>query len=85
MHYNFKHEIKQIKMKIRKNVLAKVYGSADCKRRLMIALDISAPTMTRYLRDNDDNLTKVAALNVIGEYFNLPINEIIEEQEKTAA
>ena len=73
-------------MKIRMQVLEKVAESQGCRRKLMDALDISAPTMTRYIQDNDDNLTKAAALKVIGEYFNLTNEEImIDELTKAEA
>lgn len=80
----FENESKIKQMRIKKLVLDKVADSPTCKKLLMDALDISQPTMSRYIADNDDNLTKMAALKVIGDYFNLSHEEIIES-EKAAA
>lgn len=71
-------------MKIRITVLAKIQRSQGCKDLIREALDISAPTMSRYVNENDENLTKAAALKVIGEYFNLTTEEILEEETKAA-
>lgn len=79
-----KNESIKKKMKIRKQILEKVADSYGCRKQLMTALGVSAPTMSRYIQDNDDNLTKAASLKVIGEYFNLPAEEILEEENKAA-
>lgn len=71
-------------MKIKKNVLAKVHESPAVKKKLMSALNVSAPTISRYIDENDDNLTKAASLKIIGEYFNLTTEQILSE-EKAAA
>jgi hypothetical protein len=71
-------------MKIRKQILEKVADSYGCRKQLMAALSVSPPTMSRYLQDNDDNLTKAASLKVIGDYFNLTQEEILEEEIKAA-
>ncbi len=70
-------------MKIKKSVLKKVAESQGCRNRLMEALNISQPTMSRYVQDNDDNLTKAAALKVIGEYFNLTNEQMLEDELTT--
>lgn len=82
---SFRNENKQKKMKIRKEVLEKVSDSQGCKKRIKEALGVSDPTMSRYLQDNDENLTKAASLKVIGEYFNLEMEEILDESETNKA
>lgn len=39
----------------------------------------SEPTIYRYINDNDDNLTKAAALRVIREETGLTDDQILEE------
>lgn len=46
---------------------------------LAAALDVSEATVRRYVSDNDDNLTKAAALKVIREQTGLTDAEILEE------
>jgi hypothetical protein len=79
----FKNENKIKNMKVRESVLKKVAESYGCRKLIMQALSISAPTMTRYIQDNDDNLTKAASLKVIADYFNLKQDEVLEECELT--
>lgn len=68
-----------IKMKIRKIVLMAIKGNKDLRRRIKEVLDISEPTLYRLLTENDDDLTKAAALKVIREDLNLTDSEILEE------
>lgn len=55
--------------------------SSDAKARLADALGISLSTLHRYINDNDDNLTKAAALTVIREETGLLDSEILEEMD----
>lgn len=66
-------------MKIRKLVLLAIRGSKEIKDGIIEALGISQPTMSRYLENNDDNLTKSASLKVIREGLGLTDEEILEE------
>lgn len=66
-------------MKIRKIVLMAIRGNKDLRRRIKKALDISEPTLYRLMTENDDDLTKAAALKVIREDLNLTDAEILEE------
>lgn len=66
-------------MKIRKIVLMAIRGNKDLRRRIKQALDISEPTLYRLMTENDDDLTKAAALKVIREDLNLTDAEILEE------
>jgi len=69
-------------MRIKQEVLEKVKESPACRKRIREALSVSEPTMTRYLQDNSDNLTKAAAVKSIGAYFNLTPEEILEQPKK---
>lgn len=75
----FKNENKIKTMKLKKSILEMVAGSYKCRKELMETLEVSAPTMSRYISDNDDNLTKIAALKVISKNFNHPIDSLTEE------
>lgn len=58
-----------------------IKGNKDIRLKIKKALDISEPTMYRLLNENDDDLTKAAALNVIRRELNLTDAEILEELE----
>lgn len=58
-----------------------IKGNKDIRRKLKEALDISEPTMYRLLNENNDDLTKAAALSVIRRELNLTDAEILEELE----
>lgn len=47
------------------------------KEKLADALGVSMSTLYRYIAENDDNLTKVAALQVIRGITGLPDQEIL--------
>lgn len=63
---------------IKTNILKKIRKSKVCKAKLQIALDKAAPTIQRYLDDNDIMLTTASALAVIKEEFNVTESEILE-------
>ena len=54
-------------------------GSSGMKSKLAIALRCSEGTINRYIRENDDNLTKAAALLVIQDESGLREGELLEE------
>lgn len=70
-------------MKIKKLALLAIRGHTECRRRLKEVLDISEPTLYRLLNENDDDLTKAAALKVIREELELTDSEILEEEIET--
>lgn len=47
------------------------------KERLAESLGVSVSTVNRYIAENDDNLTKAAALQVIRGITGLPDQEIL--------
>lgn len=52
------------------------------RRKLAEALDCTDQTITRYIKENEDNggLTKAAALKVISEETGLSNEQILEEE-----
>lgn len=53
--------------------------STEDKNRLADALGKDIKTLYRYIDNNDDNLTKAAALVVIREVTGLPDSEILKD------
>jgi hypothetical protein len=49
------------------------------KSKLALALECSENTINRYIRTNDDNLTKAAALKVIRQETGLSDEDILED------
>lgn len=66
-------------MKIRKLVLLAINGHPDLKKQLQEVLKVSQPTMSRFMNQNSDELTKAAALRVIREALGLTDEQILEE------
>lgn len=62
-----------------------IKGNKDLRRRIKDALGISEPTLYRLLNENDDDLTKAAALKVIREDLDLTDAEILEEEKQPAS
>jgi adenosine/AMP kinase len=54
--------------------------SPGIKLKLALALNCSEGSINRYIRDNDDNLTKVAALEVIRKESGLSEEQIFEKE-----
>lgn len=71
-------------MKIKANILEQIAESNKLKGRLQGELNKSSFTILKWIRENDDNLTKASALKIIGEELGLTNDEILEET-KTAA
>lgn len=68
---------------ISQSMLQKIRHSRVCKARLQIVLDKAAPTIQRYLDDNDIMLTTKPAVDVIKEEFGVTEEEIFETESKT--
>ncbi|HEX9504038.1 MAG TPA: hypothetical protein VF974_07045 [Patescibacteria group bacterium] len=58
--------------------------SPGIKSKLALALSCSEGSINRYIRENDDNLTKAAALEVIRKETGLREEDILEK-ESTAS
>lgn len=72
-------------MKIKKEVLAKLRMSPGIRGRICAATGKSYPTVQRWVEENAEGLTLEASLKVIREELNLTNDEILEQEEKTAA
>jgi hypothetical protein len=67
-------------MKLTKVALeAILQHSPGIKSKLALALSCSEGSINRYIRENDDNLTKAAALEVIRKETGLTNEEILEK------
>lgn len=68
-------------MKLTKLALqAIIQHSPGIKLKLALALGCSEGSINRYIRENDDNLTKAAALEVIRKETGLTDDEILEKE-----
>lgn len=65
---------------IAQNILEQIRHNRICKAKLQIALDKAAPTIQRYLDDNDIMLTTKPAIDVIKECFGVSDDEIFEKE-----
>lgn len=66
-------------MKLSKVALMAIRGSSpEVKKRIGDAIDVSVATVYRYLADNDDSLTKAAALEVIREETGLSDEQLLD-------
>ena len=57
----------------------------DFKVRLSVALEVSIATIYRYISENNDNLTKAAAIPIIRELVGPDVNLFENEIQDTAA
>ena len=71
-------------MKLTQAAIQKILDSKSLPKKLAAVLCVSKVTMWRYLKDNDDSLTKAAALKVIREETGLDDSEILEEATEAA-
>jgi hypothetical protein len=65
--------------KLREDVISQIRVSKICKAKLQIALDKAAPTIQRYLDDNDILLTTDIALETISLELNLSKDNLIDK------
>jgi protein involved in sex pheromone biosynthesis len=72
-------------MKLSKVALQKIRSDQRIKTLLALALGRSAQSVYYYIKRNDDELTKAAALAVIKKETGLSENEILETGEEVAA
>jgi hypothetical protein len=67
-------------MKLTKLALQRI-STQQIKLKLGIALGCSEGTVNRYIRQNSDNLTKAAPMEVIRQETGLTDSEILEIEE----
>ena len=73
-------------MKLSKAAILALRGiKIDSKEELAKVLGVSMKTLYRYLSDNDDTLTKAAALEFIRKETGLADSEILESETEEAA
>jgi hypothetical protein len=71
-------------MKLTKGAMVAISQHAPgIKSKLALALGCSEGSINRYIRENDDNLTKAAALEVIQKETGLTYDEILEKSSST--
>lgn len=71
-------------MKITQKALSQITDPIT-RAKLAIALRVSDQTIQRYIKSNNDELTKAAALAVIREKTGLCDSDILESEAATAA
>ena len=62
-------------------ILKQIRHSKKCKAALQLSLDKAAPTIQRYLDNNDIMLTTDTALNTIAEHLKVDKSEILIKQQ----
>lgn len=67
-------------MRITKLGISAIKGADGMVQKLARALCVSDATIYRYIANNDENLTKAAALKVIREETGLDDSQILEEE-----
>lgn len=66
-------------MKITKSCIEMVRKSPSCQAAIAEALGVSLYTVQKYIRENSEELTKAAALDVLMEHTGLTRDEILEK------
>lgn len=69
-------------MKLSKIALLAIRGGVDIRRKIAEALKVSEQSVYRWVAENDDNLTKAAALVIIKQETGLTDQEILEEEKE---
>lgn len=64
--------------KLKEKTLKEIRNSKICKAKLQIALNKSAPTIQRYLDENNIMLTTITALSVISQEINIDVSDLCE-------
>lgn len=66
-------------MKIKAEIMRKVQESTEIRRELARQLDVSEASISRYIRENEENgeFTKVVAIQVISSKLNVPEKSIL--------
>ena len=67
-------------MRLTNIAILAIRGSRGINKQLAEALGVSVSTVNRYMVDNDDNLTKAAALEIIKQEIGLTEDQILERE-----
>jgi AcrR family transcriptional regulator len=84
-HQIIKSNKKYQDMRLTHLAIIAIKGSDDMVSKLAKALDVSPPTIYKYIREKSDDLTKAAALKVIREETGLIDEQILEEVSESEA
>lgn len=68
-------------MKLNITALSILRGNKDIRKGVMEALGVKRDTMYKYIRENSEELTKAAALQVLRKETGLTDSEILEEEK----
>lgn len=65
-------------IRLKQSVIEAIRGDQTTRNRLMYELNISYPTMQRYLDNNSDNLTKAKTLVLISQATGISKKDLLE-------
>ena len=68
-------------MRLSNIAILAIRGHKDIKKMLSEALDVTPKVIYEYIRRNDDNLTKAAALEIIKRELKIPEDQILERDK----
>lgn len=71
-------------MRLSNIAILAIRGHRDIKKMLSVALGVTPKVIYEYIRRNDDNLTKAAALEIIKKELGLTEDQILEREPATA-
>jgi transcriptional regulator with XRE-family HTH domain len=72
-------------MKLTLLALQKIQDSRSLPKKIKDVLGVSRATMWKYLKDNDDELTKAAVIKILREETGLSDEQLLEEIEPSEA
>lgn len=72
-------------MKLNITALSILRGNKDIWLAVMASLGVKRDTMYKYVRENSEELTKAAALQVLKRETGLTDSELLEEEKAEAA
>lgn len=66
-------------MKVKAEIMKQVQTSTEIRRELARKLDVSEASISRYIRENEENgeFTKLVAIKIISDKLNIPESEIL--------
>lgn len=70
-------------MELKATVLQTIRNHKVVKNRLALELNKSSYTIERWIKENDDNLTKAASMAIIREELGLTDSEILQEENES--
>lgn len=71
-------------MKIIKQSVIEMLDNNRGYATIMLALDCSSTSARDYIKGNKDELTKYDALQAIGKFTGIPVEDLLEEEELSA-